>query len=39
MCMTTAAIAAASSASGAGVLGFVGIKLRALRKRRRGSGK
>jgi hypothetical protein len=32
--MTTAAIVAASTASGAGVLGFVALKLRALRRRR-----
>jgi len=35
MCMTTAAVIAASTASGAGVLGFVAVKLRALRRRRR----
>lgn len=34
MCMTTAAIVAASSASGAGVLGFVALKLRGLWRRK-----
>jgi hypothetical protein len=35
MCMTTAAVIAASSASGAGVLGFIAFKFRTLRARRR----
>lgn len=35
MCMTTAAIVAASTASGAGVLGFVAVKFQSLRRRRR----
>jgi hypothetical protein len=35
MCMTTAAVVAASTASGAGVLGFVAVKFRSLRRRRR----
>jgi hypothetical protein len=35
MCLTTAAVVAASTASGAGVLGFVAIHFRALRRRRR----
>ena len=34
MCMTTAAIVAAGSASGAGVLGFLALKLRGLRRKR-----
>jgi hypothetical protein len=37
MCMTTAAVIAASSASGAGVLGLIAIKFRALRRFRRES--
>lgn len=35
ICMTTAAVVAASTTSGAGVLGFVAVKFRALRRRRR----
>jgi hypothetical protein len=35
MCMTTAAVIAASTASGAGVLGFFAVKISALRRRRR----
>jgi hypothetical protein len=35
MCMTSAALIAASSASGAGVLGFIVFKFRALRCRQR----
>jgi hypothetical protein len=35
MCMTGAALIAASSASGAGVLGFIAIRFRTLRRRRR----
>jgi len=34
-CMTTAALVAASTASGAGVLGFVVVKVRNLRRQRR----
>lgn len=34
MCMTTAAVIAASTASGAGILGFIAVKLRALKHRR-----
>ena len=33
MCMTTAALIAAGTTSGAGLLGFVALKLRALRRR------
>jgi hypothetical protein len=36
MCMTTVAVAAASTASGAGVLGLIALKIRALRGRRVG---
>jgi hypothetical protein len=35
LCMTTAALVAAGAASGGGVLGFVVIKFRALRRQRR----
>ena len=35
ICMTTAAVVAASTASGAGVLGFVAVKVRAVRRQRR----
>jgi hypothetical protein len=36
ICLTTATVVAASTTSGAGVLGFVAVRLRAfLRKRRR----
>lgn len=38
LCMTTAALVAAGTTSGAGVLGFVAVKFRALRRRRRGPG-
>ena len=34
MCMTSAAVIAASSATGAGVIGFVALKIRAWRDRR-----
>jgi hypothetical protein len=34
-CMTTAAMVAVSATSGAGVLGFVVVKLRTLRRRRK----
>jgi len=35
LCMTTAVIAAAGTASGAGVLGVIALKVRALRRRGR----
>lgn len=35
MCMTTAIVAAAGTASGAGVLGAIALRFRALRRRRR----
>lgn len=35
LCMTNAALVVAGTASGAGVLGFVAVKVRALRRHRR----
>jgi hypothetical protein len=35
VCMTNAAVVVASAASGAGVVGFVAVKVRALRRHRR----
>jgi hypothetical protein len=35
MCMTNAALVVAGAASGAGVLGFVAVKIRTLRRHRR----
>ena len=35
LCMTNAALVVAGAASGAGMLGFVAVKVRALRRRRR----
>jgi hypothetical protein len=35
MCMTNAALVVAGAASGAGVLGFVAVKVRTLRRHRR----
>ena len=35
ICMTNAAVVVASAASGAGVVGFVAVKVRALRRHRR----
>jgi hypothetical protein len=35
LCMTNAALVVAGAASSAGVLGFVAVKVRALRRRRR----
>jgi hypothetical protein len=35
ICMTNVALVAASATSGAGVLGFVALKVRALRRHRR----
>jgi hypothetical protein len=35
LCLTTATVVAASTASGAGVLGFIAIRFRALLRRRR----
>jgi hypothetical protein len=36
MCMTTAALVTASAASGVGVVGFIALKLRAMRRQLRG---
>lgn len=37
LCMANAALVVAGAASGAGVVGFVAVKVRALRRRRRAS--
>jgi hypothetical protein len=35
LCLTTATVVAASTTSGAGVLGFIAVRFRALRRQRR----